>query len=311
MKNRLLLTIFALGVLAIFAGCSDVSLDSIENRLDENEAAIRDLNTQISNAEQAILQLNKDIKTFQTLKGGVIISRISGSSSSGWTLMLSDGTTLTIPAQGESGNAPVLTLDDEGYWMIDYGDGAQYVLDVNGNKCSAIGKGNSGEDGVTPMIGVDTDGFWQMSLDGGQTWVPVTDASGEKVSAIIHEVESLFDDVVIGETSILFILKNGTRFSVPLCRGFLCTIEGADAVQEFTSGQVREFAVTLEGVVSWIVTGPSGWKVKLSGNMLSVTAPVSTKASDELFDTDRNVAIYAVSADGRGTIAKIEVSISE
>ena len=311
MKNRLLLNAISLGILATFAGCADVSLDSIHNRLDENEAALRDLNTQISNAEQAILQLNKDIKTFQILKGGVIVSQISGSASSGWTLKLSNGTTLTIPPQGDSGNAPVLTLDDEGYWMIDYGDGAQYVLDVNGDKYSAIGKGNPGEDGVTPMIGVDAEGFWQMSLDGGQTWVPVTDASGEKVSAIIHEVESLFDDVVIGETSIIFIMKNGTKFSVPFSNGLLCVIEGSDAVQEFSYGQSRQFAVTLEGVVSWIVAGPSEWNVKLAGTTLYVTAPVSTKASDEMFDTEKNVAIYAVSADGRSTIAKIEVSLSE
>lgn len=311
MNNRLLFSILVLTILAGFTACTDASLDSISNRLDEDEAALRDLNSQISQVEQAILQLNNDIKTFQTLNGGIVVSKISGSASAGWTLQLSNGTALTIPAQGESGNAPVLTIDEEGYWMIDYGDGARYVLDINGNKFSAIGKGNPGEDGVTPLIGVDADGFWQMSLDGGQTWIPVKDASGEKVSAIIHEVESLFDDVIIGETSIRFIMKNGTEFSVPFSKGLLCAIDGADSVQEFTYGQVREFAVTLEGVVSWIVAGPSGWKVILSGNMLTVTAPVSTKASEEMFDTEKNVAIYAVSADGRSTIAKIEVSLSE
>ena len=311
MNNRLYLNILILGILAGLAACTDTSLDSVTSRLDENEAALRDLNSQISKVEQTVLQLNNDIKTFQTLKGGVVVSQISGSASAGWNLKLSDGKALTIPAQGDSGNAPVLTIDEQGYWMVDYGDGARYVLDVNGNKFSAIGRGNPGEDGITPLIGVDADGFWQMSLDGGQTWVPVTDASGEKVNAIIQEVESLFDDVVIGENSILFILKNGTRFSVPFSKGFLCSIEGSDSAQAFSYGQTREFSVALEGVVSSIVTGPSGWNVKLVGAKLSVTAPVSSKASDEMFDTEKHVAVYAVSADGRSTIAKMEVSISE
>ena len=121
--------IFAAAALiaGVSAACTDLS--DFEDRIDSLEGRVTALETQI-------LGLNANIEALQQLVAGGTIN--SATNNNGvWTLVLTNGETLTL-TQGSIGvgNPPVMSVDKDGYWMVDYGTGATHIL-IDGNKVKA------------------------------------------------------------------------------------------------------------------------------------------------------------------------------
>ena len=93
------------------AGCSD--LDEYKNKVDELDGRVTALETVTTN-------LNKNIVTIQTLYGGTTINSATKDANNVWTIVLSNAETLTL-TQGSigEGKAPVMSVDADGYWMVD------------------------------------------------------------------------------------------------------------------------------------------------------------------------------------------------
>ena len=107
----------------LIAGCSD--LEEYKNKVDELDSRVTALETITSN-------LNKNIETLQALYGGTTINSATKDANNVWTIVLSNGETLTL-TQGSIGvgNSPVMSVDADGYWMVDYdGDGGNAGLDI-------------------------------------------------------------------------------------------------------------------------------------------------------------------------------------
>ena len=152
--SRYILAFSAVGLLCGATACSDLS--EVNDRLDVLEGKVQVLET-------VIPALNQNIEALQALAGGGTINKVEEKEGV-YTITLSNGETLTIN-QGAIGvaNPPVMSLDKDGYWMVNYGSGAEYLL-VDGQKVNA-----TGDNGVTPVFGVDADGYWTVSYDGGKT----------------------------------------------------------------------------------------------------------------------------------------------
>jgi len=302
-------TILFLSACIALASCTDESLNRIDSRLDEGEQAVQKLGDRIYDAEQALLQINTDIRTLLVLRGGVTVNDIQGSDSQGWVLTLGDGRQVTVPPQGPQGNAPVVSMDEDGFWMIDYGSGPVYILDQEGNKVNQEGKGDPGRDAeYAPTLGVTEEGYWQVSYDGGDVWIPLLDVNGNPVPTLIKEGETIFDSVQVDDITVTFKLTNGETFTLPLVLNFLCSIQGASELETFAPGQTKEYTVQMEGISSIVVTAPNGWSTAFSGTTLSVTAPDVTKV---YFDSEKYVSIYAISVDGHSVITSIKVAIAQ
>ena len=147
MKRILSLIIIPAIFAGIFASCTDLS--QIEQRVDELENRVTAIETQMKT-------LNSNVEALQALAEGGIISSVEEKDGV-YTITLGDGSTITL-TQGSVGvaNAPVVSIDKDGYWMVDYGQGADYIR-VDGQKVKAVGV-----DGITPVFGVDADGYWRM-----------------------------------------------------------------------------------------------------------------------------------------------------
>ena len=107
----------------LFAGCSD--LEDYKNKVDELDGRVTALETITTN-------LNKNIEALQTLYSGATINSATKDANNVWTIVLSNGETLTLN-QGSVGvaNAPVMSVDKDGYWMVDYdgngGNAPEYI----------------------------------------------------------------------------------------------------------------------------------------------------------------------------------------
>ena len=293
---------------AVFAGlftaCSD--LDDIKNKVDELDGRLTALETITTN-------LNKNIEAMQALYSGATVN--SATEKDGvWTVVLSNGETLTLN-QGSIGvaNAPVMSVDKDGYWMVDY-DGAEgnapsYILNGE-NKVQA-----TGADGKTPLFAVDAEKYWTVSYDAGTTYERVLGADGQPVKAIQdgQAQDSYFSDVKLDGGQLKVTLKTGEQLALAVVPDFLCAIE-ANGLQPFKAGETKTYNVTIKGVSSTMITAPAGWTATLSDPadnkaVLTVAAPVTTKAV--IADSKSDVCILAFSEKGFATIAKVNVGLSD
>ena len=286
--------------LGMSAACTDLS--DFEDRIDSLEGRVTALETQIKG-------LNANIEALQQLVAGGTIN--SATNNNGvWTLVLTNGETLTL-TQGSIGvgNAPVMSVDKDGYWMVDYGTGATYIL-IDGNKVKAIGT-----DGKTPVFGVDANGFWTVSYDDGKTYTQVKGADGNPVSALPQgdAKDPYFEDVKLVDGNLEITLRSGEKITVPVLTDFLCSIE-TPGVHMFAPGETKPFNVTVKGVKSTMITAPAGWVASLSEAVegkavLTVTAPKGTKST--VADSGADVTILAFSEQNYAAITKIQVQLTD
>lgn len=283
----------ACALLLCAAACSDLS--DIEERLDSLESRVKAI-------ENIIPALNGNIEALQTLAGGGTINKVEEKDGV-YTITLSNGETITVN-QGSVGvaNPPIMSIDGNGYWMVDYGAGAGYVL-VDGNKVSA-----TGEDGVTPKFGVDAEGYWTVSYDNGSTYQQVLGSDGKPVSAIPQEgADEYFSEVALEGETFVITLKSGEKIVIPVVPSFSYIID-VEGVQTIKAGETKIFDVKSEGVASAaVVSRPSGVEVSLDENSITIRALAQTKSVSA--DTRKDVAVLALSAEGFATIAKMQVTV--
>lgn len=136
-------------------------------------------------------------------------------------------------ASGQAGKTPVLSVDDDGYWMVDYGDGkgANPITDAAGNPVRATGDATTYPDSFFTSAAVSDDG---MTLSIG--------------------------------------LVGGQQLEIPIAGAFVFALT-AESREVFEAGQVRTFALSQRGVSEIAIERPEGWGVKVGETGVEVTAP--------------------------------------
>ena len=308
-------------VACIVGACTDLA--KIEDRLDDLDSKVTALQAQIS-------ALNNNVETFKYLKDGAVITEIQ-EVAGGYELTLSDGRKLTVNhgENGTSGNTPTISINENGFWVI------------NGDVQTVPA---AGVDGVTPKFAVDADGYWVVSYNNGTSYERVNDADGNPVKAKVEitngtpvEADSFFSSVEVKDNLLVLTLRaDGTEVEVPIVKGFKFVISKngnlVEGVQKIQYGTTVTFDVEQAGVASAaIVACPAGFEVELTETTLSVKAPAKdsedkdnenifidinenndnyyiTKASASL---SKDLAILVVSNKGLSILSKIQLEATE
>lgn len=278
-----------------FASCSDLS--SLENRVDSLESRVEAL-------EKGVNKINERVEAVQKLVEGGTVSNVVEKDGV-YTITFADGKTITLN-QGSVGvaNPPVMTVDGEGYWMVDYGKGPEYVLSGN-QKIKAIGT-----DGVTPIFGVDAESYWTVSYNGGQSYEQVKDVNGNPVKAVPDGgavEDKWFNSVSATDGYLKVELKDGRVCKLPIDNGFSCVIDETAKLVYFAPGETKTFNLKMTSVASLMVTAPQGWTASVESAVLSVTAPLPTKAISA--DSKTDVCILAFSSNNLSSISKLRVAL--
>ncbi len=295
--KRFFVLVSAVILAGAITSCTDIS--GLENRMDSAESRIAAL-------EKNIGTLNSDIVALKKIVEGGTVSSIVEKDGV-YTITFSDGTVITLN-QGSTGiaNAPIMSIDADGYWMVDYGNGPEYIL-VSGEKVKAVG-----DNGVTPQFGVDASGYWTVSYDGGKTFSQVKDVNGNPVKAVSDgssASDSWFRSVTVKGDTLEVVLNDGSTYALQIVKDFSCVIKGAEDVVAFTYGQTKTFTVEMTGVASVMVTAPQGWSASMESEVLSITAPeAETKALSA--DSKTDVCLLAISENGYSSLSKVKVSVS-
>lgn len=302
--------------LILFFVAAAAAFQSCDNN-DDLWDAIDDLKSRVSALETQVDALNGNIEAMQELyNGGATISEVTEADGV-YTIKLTNGKTLTL-TQGSEAEAviPVVSIDENGNWQVNTGDGWKPILDKNNQPVNAVA-----EDGVTPQFQIDENGNWQVNT--GDGWTNVKDSAGKDVSAVGGEVtDKFFDSVrVDGDTLYIKLLGSDVELEVPILADVLCAIVDAEGnpieeIQMFGSGVERSFNVQMRGIDNTIVTAPEGWTARLTAPVdevatLFVKAPgtlasAGTTATRATANTSQDVAILATSGK-YSFISKIQV----
>ena len=284
-------------------------------RMDEFEQRLDLLETRIKVLEAQVTIFNENVEALQKIANGATINNLIEENGV-YTITCSNGDVIVIN-QGSIGvgNAPIISIDQEGYWMVDYGDGPVHILDASNNKMKAVGA-----DGLTPLFGVDAEGYWTVKFGNGEPQL-IKGPDGQPVSAlpdgeVIYDM--FFSEVTYDQSAqqLVVTIKNGESYSIPVIPSFLCSIQGSDGIQIFRDGESKIYNVELKGVVKTYITVPQGWNAYLSepaaNNMaaLTVYAPKSVKSTyTPSADTRSDLAILALSSQGYATVAKMTLCV--
>ena len=284
--------------IAVSVGCNGLS--DLENRVDVLESKVKALETVID-------VLNDNVSTMQTLiQNSIPITSVSQNDGV-YTLVFADGSSATL-AQGTEGVGvtPVVSIDEEGYWTVDYGSGVEYIY-ADAAKTRKVRA--AGADAAVPVFGVDASGdYWTVSTDGGKTFTNVTDGAGNPVPVVIEGDSefSFFDEVSYKNDVFTVKLKDsGKVLEIPVISSFYYRISGSEAVQSFMKGQTRTFEIEQKGVAATLLTLPEGWSGSLTSTTLTLTSPLLTKSLS--VDSGSEVSILATSAKGYAVVAKLKV----
>lgn len=295
---------------------------------------VNDLTDRVTNIKKRIEAMNDDmirIKALvEALSEGAVVTGCEATDG-GYLLTFSDGKSVIISngrdrkdgkdgRDGKDGIIVGIAMDSDGiyYWTITRNSATDWLLDSEGNKIPVSGKdgingsdgkdgkdGNDGKDGLTPRLGVDN-GYWTVDYGDGKGPVFLRDENGNKIpiGETTATVEGLFSSVTPGDDEIVFILVDGSTFSVPRIDNFGIEIDTSDPY--FDLGETRKYPLKLNGVVDFYITNVTeGWEAALSGNELTVTAPDAVNENN--FDCD--IRLIAVNRRHNCRAFKISVKI--
>lgn len=269
-----------------FQSCSD---------LDEVKEQVKDIQDRVEKLESKVNDANKGVDAIWTLlnslekKYCVVDYQVTAD---GCTVTFSDGRSVTIRSgedgkdgeNGGDGHTPVMgvkLVDGVYCWTVD----GVLLKDAEGKNvpCS----------GAAPVIGVKEDGgvsYWTVN---GEF---MTDAQGNRVQASAKDGDngdSFFKSVTSDGSSVVFTLADGTSFTLPMKKAASIRIEANKL--HFSSYQTRTVHIGLENIIGASVSEkPEGWRVRLEGCALTITAP---DFSDYNAEEDGYVGVIATSGD--------------
>ena len=255
------------GALALsFAACNtddlEQNIDALETRVQGVETQVQALNNNM-NVIRVLLDGNKTIQTATVAQDGT------------WTLLLSNGETLTLtPGNTDKETYPRIEISEDGYWVIE-GVKSEQRAEAEDGKAADI----------TPRFQIVEEGgdkVWQVSYDNGGTWEYVTNETGEHVSATgTGKGTNPIAEAKVEGNNFQITLADGGEYMIPIVADLVCQItdpKGMENGKWYVSGK-QELTVTVsEGsdVIARVVA-PAEWKASISESgaerTVSVTAP--------------------------------------
>ncbi len=274
------------------------SVHGLEDRVAKLEELCKQMNTNISSLQKIVdaLQDNLSISEVEQIANGYIIH-------------FSDGSTATIKNGMNSGEAPVIGVnqDTDGvyYWTLN----GNWLTDAKGNKVKAQGTdgkdgvdgtdgndgvdgedgtdGINGKDGVTPQLKIE-DGRWMLSMDNGKTWTDIGQATGADGKDGKDGIDGkdgtngIFKSVTQDNDNVYFTLDDDSVITIPKGDNskFAITFDTTD-IAILNGGESKTVSYTIEDATENTVVkaiAQNGWKVEVNETStdkgtITITAP--------------------------------------
>lgn len=273
------------GVVATYATDKDALLAAIEELQKTDEAlAAEDAKTLAALVAVGVTNVTKNTD------GDVVITFV-------------DGTSVTIPTTPQEGLVTVVEVEGVKYWAVVV-NGVAQSLEV------PVGH-------VDVQFQVNDENYLLYSVDGGTTW----NETGAYVASDAHTLIDIYQgetDEIDWETyefkkeNFYTVVFGDETYFLPIYTvdNSVVTIKAGKTY--FTYGESKTIDVAVVDVTSmYVMTKPDGWKAKLNGNKLTVTAPSEANVASEVAEAEGEVLLHCTTKEGKCKVAKLAVSTTE
>ena len=277
-------------------------LDALDGKLDgyitSNDDAIAAAIAEFQKANEALAAADADLLAKLVAVG---VNNVAKNEAGNVVITFVTGETLEIPTTPQEGLVTVVT-DEAGvkYWAV-VTDGEPVSLDVP-----------VGHPGLEFKV---EDNMLYFSVDGttwNETGAVVSDSEWYFFSDFYQGSEwddDLWEEVADDYYTLVF---GGEEYYLPLYKvdNSVVTIKAGKTY--FAYGESKTIDVAVVDVTSmYVMTKPDGWKAKLDGNKLTVTAPSEANIASEVAEAEGEVLLHCTTKDGGCKIAKLAVSTTE
>lgn len=244
----------------------------------------------------------EDAKTLAALVA-VGVSNVAKNTDGDVVITFVDGTTVTLPTAPQESLVTVVEVEGVKYWAVVV-NGMPQSLEV------PVGH-------VDVKFQVDEDNYLLYSVDGGATW----NETGAYVADDAHTLIDIYQgetDEIDWETyefkkeDFYTVVFGDETYFLPIYKvdNSVFTIKAGKTY--FTYGESKTIDVAVVDVTSmYVMTKPDGWKAKLNGNKLTVTAPSEANVLSEVAEAEGEVLLHCTTKEGKCKVAKLAVSTTE
>lgn len=269
-------------VLVMTCSCEELSriesqIEDLENRVDNLETAISTINNNAISAKALLLEKTAILGVTKTEQG--------------YTLDLSDGTTIEIvDGLNIAGIMPIIGIDKNLNWIVSFDNGASFEK-IEGHITRP-------EAAITPMVRVNEDGYWEMSTDNGSTWQLVRDHNKRPISAAdgkeVAGINTFFTSIGMNEETgrLDLTLADGRELTLDVENSFYFNILGHSEKEVIYPGETICFSVESNEVAEVAIIAPKAWNVSYSDEILKIESP--STASEGLYE----ISVIVVSNKG-------------
>lgn len=311
--KKLFYLVAAVGML--FASCEDYDDTGINNKLNE-------LDQRLTELEATVKAMNQDIAGIQTLvdamQSNVYVSRIV-EGETGYEVFFTNGESITISngKDGEAGKDGVTVTimldetDGQYYWAVTK-DGVTSFIEVDGKRI--LVKGDKGNTPLMRVVMEGETGYWEVSYDNGETYERVLLPDGTPVTTS-GGAGGLFKEAYVDEetNTAVFVFLNGEKLEIELRSEMYIRFAGEEQLEKaaFRMGETREFQLEAVGVLKTVVTTPDEWNASYdkATKVLKITAPAESHAN--CADLEGELALIYFGDENQSSVLALNVYIGK
>lgn len=254
----------------------------------------------IAQLQQADENLAKEDAKVLAALVSVGVTNVSKNAEGDVVITFVDGASVTIPTTPQEGLVTVVEVDGVKYWAV-IEDGVAKSLEV------PVGH-------VDVKFQVNEDNFLLFSVDGGATWQ-------ETGAYVADDADSLIDfyqgetDEIDWETyeyikeDFYTVVFGGETYYLPIYKVDNSVVALKAGKTYFSYGEAKTVDVVLSEIASmYVMSKPDGWRAKLDGKKLTVTAPAEANVTSGVAEADGEVLLHCTTAEGKCKVAVLAVA---
>lgn len=276
-------------------------LDALDGKVDgfvtSSEKALTDAIEELKAADEKLAATDTEVLAALVKIG---VTNVAKNEAGNVVLTFTDGETLEVPTEPQEGLVTVVEVEGQKYWAV-VTDGEPVSLGVP-----------VGHVDLRFQVNPETYSL-EYSVDGGTTWKAtgayVVDSQDNLITDFYQYKGFNYDIFEWEEDDFYTLVFGGVKYYLPLYKAdnSVATIKAGKTF--FSYEEVKSIAIALTDISNlYVMTKPDGWKAKLNGKTLTVTAPAKAAIEAGYAEEDGEVLLHGTTAAGTCKIARLIVS---
>ena len=280
------------------------SLDALDGKVDgvvstytTDKAALL---AEIENLKKADENLSKEAAETLADLVALGVTKVAKNAAGDVVVTFVDGTAVTLPTAPKESLVTVVEVEGVKYWA---------VVENGEPKNLGVPVGH-----VDVKFEVNEDNFLLYSVDGGATWnetgAYVADDADHLIDFYQGETDEMdWETYEYIKEDFYTVVFGGETYYLPIYKVDNSVVALKAGKTYFSYGEEKTVDVVLSEITSmYVMSKPDGWRAKLNGKKLTVTAPAEANVTSGVAEADGEVLLHCTTSEGKCKVAVLYVA---